>query len=248
MSSPAEPFSSGWIGPSRARLALTTLAACLLFSLTTAASGSGPMSLGNGLMYLRIHSLAESGDALADALAGTDPLVLDFRHANAGEKTAARLASALKARPAGVLLIALVSPDTPKPIASVLARMPAGALTLGIEGSAPSPSVIVHQSPKDDRAAYDALENGKSLDQLVTGKIDKERYDESTLSQDFANGYHDARPPAPVPPESESADKLTPADGDVPDTDAPARLTDRVLQRAIQLHRALLALRERQTA
>ena len=71
---------------------------------------------------------------------------------------------------------------------------------------------------------------------LVTGKIEKERFDEATLVQEFNNGNPDAEPP-PLP------DPTRPKLNEAAPVKAP--LIDRVLQRAIQLHRALLALENR---
>mgnify|MGYP000984374420 CR=1 FL=1 len=71
---------------------------------------------------------------------------------------------------------------------------------------------------------------------VTTGKIEKERFDEATLVQEFNNGNPDAEPP-PLP------DPTQPKLNEAAPVKAP--LIDRVLQRAIQLHRALLALENR---
>jgi hypothetical protein len=127
----------------------------------------------------------------------------------------------------------LVSPETPTALAAALAAPPRGVLTLGIEGSRPTPQVVVAQPADVDRRAYDAAEGGMTLESLIAGKIEKERYDEASLLREFARGVSDpAPPPAPDPTTAPAAAR------------APV-LTDRVLQRALHLHQALQALRPR---
>lgn len=108
------------------------------------------------------------------------------------------------------------------------------ALTLGAPGSAPAPNVVVQTAAAADRRAYDALETGTPLATLISGKVEKDRFDEATLVKEFKNGNPDASPPPlPDPTALKSAaapEKLVP-------------LTDRVLQRAVHLHRAGLVLR-----
>ena len=190
--------------------------------------------LGQGLVYLRIHSVAESDAALHQAVPGASALVLDLRYATAGADAAATLQSALASRTAGAPLFILVSPATPAALAAVIRNSP--ALTLGVLGSAPAPKVVVQTDAATDRRAYDALETGTALEKLITGKIEKERFDEATLVHEFKNGNPDAEPPPPPDPTAPKA-------AGAPETPVP--LTDRVLQRAIHLHRALLALKPR---
>ncbi len=190
--------------------------------------------LGQGLAYLRIHSVAESDAALHKTVPGAGALVLDLRYATAGDDAAATLQSALAGRTAGAPLFILVSPATPATLAAVIRTSP--ALTLGILGSVPAPKVVVQAEAATDRRAYDALETGTALEKLITGKIEKERFDEATLVHEFKNGNPDAEPPPPPDPTAPKA-------AGAPET--PAQLTDRVLQRAIHLHRALLALKPR---
>ena len=177
--------------------------------------------LGQGLGYLRVHSL----DTALKPLAGTNPIVLDLRHTTATPESVAQFSAALAARPADSRLLVLVGPDTPALLAPAL-KGP--VVTLGLKHSHPAPQVVVQQSAADDRRAYDALEAGTALADLISGKVEKDRYDEATLVQEFKGGNHEARPPEAG------------AGGTAP---APARLTDRVLQRAVHLHRALLALK-----
>jgi hypothetical protein len=187
--------------------------------------------LGEGLSYLRVQSLGESAQAVHAALADQRALVLDLRRTTASPEAAPALADSLARRAAGLLLV-LVSPDTLEELAAVLEKLPRGALTLGVEGSRPTPGLVVAQPAETDRRAYAAADGGMPLDALITGRLGKERYDEAALVREFSSGIvHPARPAEP---------DLTnrPAD------QAPV-LTDRVLQRAVQVHRALSALRPR---
>jgi hypothetical protein len=196
----------------------------LLLVLSVSAAGTELTDLGQGLGYLRTHALDES----IKPLAGATALVLDLRYVTATPEAVTAFAAALAARPAATRLFVLVSPATP---AALAGHLSAPTLTLGITGSQPAPQVVVHQSAADDRRAYDALATGTPLAELIAGKIDKERYDEATLVQEFKLGHPEATP----------AESGAPAGAaDSPDTQRP---TDRVLQRAVHLHRALLALK-----
>lgn len=205
------------------------------------------MALSADLGYLRVHSIVQERGTIQEALQQSRALVLDLRRPlderDAGETLHQELAS----HPAKSRLYVLVSPATPVPVVGAIAANSARLVTLGIKGSQPEPQVVVQQSAEDDRKAYDALTAGSTLADLVSGKIEKERYDEASLVQEFKNGNHDARPPA-VPalrsPESEGG---SPAEGSeatqTKGNGSPVRPTDRVLQRAMHLHRALLALK-----
>lgn len=192
-------------------------------------SGTELTDLGQGLSYLRIHSLAESGGALARAVPGANALVLDLRYATGGAESAAGLQTALARHSANSPLFILVSPATPPAIAQAVAT----ALTLGAPGAVPAPKVVVQTDAATDRRAYDALDAGTPLAALISGKVEKVRFDEATLVHEFKNGNPAAEPPpAPDPTATKS-----------PGAEANQPLVDRVLQRAVNLHRALSALR-----
>ena len=207
----------------------------LLFSLfCLLCSGAELTDLGQGLSYLRIHSVADSATTLRQVVPNAGALVLDLRYATANDESAAALKSALADRAANAPLFILVGPATPAALGPVISASP--ALTLGAPGSHPAPKVTVQTDAATDRRAYDALEAGTALDKLITGKIEKERFDEATLVQEFKNGNPEPEPP-PTPDPTVAPTAGTP--------EKPAPLTDRVLQRAVHLHRALLALKSR---
>jgi hypothetical protein len=203
----------------------------LLFSglcLLSSARSAEPAELTPGLRYLRVHSLEKSALELANVLNlnKTPALVLDLRYV-ANEKGAAQAINALNSQPAKPVLYILVSPETPADVADVIAKTPTRRTTLGIRNSKPKPDVTVEQTAADDRAAYAALDHGTALSALISGKVDKEHFDEAELVKEFNNGNHDAHPP----------------EGDPGGAKAPAQLTDRVLQRAVHLHSAVQALK-----
>ncbi len=225
------------------------LALCSLL-LAPCSKATELTDLGQGLAYLRIHSVAGSEVAIRKAVPGAGALVLDLRYATASDESAAILKSALTGRPTNVALFILVSPETP-PVLTLMINSSA-ALILGAPGSVPTPKVVVQTDATTDRHAYDALDAGTALEKLISGKIEKERFDEATLVQEFKNGHPDAAPlpggrpgptPANPPAGTVSPDPTVPKPTGTPEKPTP--LTDRVLQRAVHLHRALLALKAR---
>jgi hypothetical protein len=162
--------------------------------------------------------------------------VLDLRYATAGDESSAALKTALAGRSPNTPLFILVSPATPSGLGPVISASP--ALTLGTAGSLPAPKVVVQTDATTDRRAYDALDAGTELAKLISGKIEKERFDEATLVQEFKNGNPDA---APIPP----PDPTAPKPAGAAEKEPPVPPVDRVLQRAVHLHQALLALKPR---
>ncbi len=194
--------------------------------------------LGQGLGYLRVHSLAADDAILRKSVSAPAALVLDLRYVTADAVATGEFKAIIAARPPGAQLFVLVSPATPPALAPALAAFP--ALILGAPGSVPAPKVVVQTDAAADRRAFDALESGTELAKLITGRIEKERFDEATLVQEFKNGNHDVDFPAQPDPTAAKPDAPVP-----PKETPPAAPIDRVLQRAVHLHRALLALRVR---
>jgi hypothetical protein len=215
----------------------------LILRVLSFATEPAPPDLGNNLSYLRVHSLADAAPALQSALSVKHACVLDLRYATASDESIAALRAALAGHPAEAPLFILISPATPASvIAAINPAAPATFITLGIAGSRPSPKITVKTGAEIDRQAYDAFDTGTPIADLISGKIDKDRYDEATLVQEFKNGNTDPEPPLlPDPTKSKS---LTGADkSSEPAAGVTQPLKDRVLQRALNLHQALLALR-----
>lgn len=195
-----------------------------------AARAAELVELDPGLAYLRVPDLTAPAPAVAAALAADRALVLDLRSTRASPEGAAALATALAARASRAPLLILVAPGTPPPLAAALDRLPPGALTLGVREAVPAPRLVVAQTSDADRRAVAALEAGTPLPTLLSGKVEKERFDEASLVREFTDGRRPPRPAAAAPA--------------APAETAPA-LVDRVLQRAVHLHRALGAVRPR---
>jgi hypothetical protein len=230
------------------RLILRSAQKVILFSalgLLFSVLAEPTTDLGTGLAYFRLHSLENEAPALSVALAAKSALVLDVRYATASKDVKPSFRELLASYAGPAPLLVLVSPETPPVIAEALATAPTRSLvTLGVQDSAPAPAVIVEQTARTDRRAYDALEAGVPLAALIDGKIEKERYDEASLMTDFRNGNTNAEPPA----FGGADDTLAAGSSGKKNPPAPEKaplLTDRVLQRAVHLHRALAALQPR---
>ena len=187
--------------------------------------------LGRGLFYERIHAVPAdlpTGDPLR-----RHPCVLDVRytHGNSGEAVALLAWLKFHANPRTPVFLLVnrqTSPALIAPLASPAAV--AGLVVLGTAGSGFDPDIAVNANPAAERRAYLALEKGASVDSLITEKIDKPRTDEALLVREHLSDSA-----------LEDQDPDPPAEGAEPKTLAPP--FDAVLQRAVQLHRALLALK-----
>lgn len=198
-------------------------------------ANSDPADLGRGLRYFRVAALAADLPTLGPALAA-GPLVLDLRAAQGDSVSTVRLQELLQHRAAGAErpLFVLLASDTPEAIRAAVPAAPA-ILTLGCAGPGFAPALAVSTEPALDRAAVAALAAGRPPRELIEEKLDKPRFDEARLARAHANGRRGddagAPPPAAEPKDSPDA------------TAAPeAPVKDLVLQRAVFLHRALLAL------
>lgn len=234
------PRPTRWWLPPLLALALAGAAAA------PPAASPGPVrDLGQGLSYLRVGAVARAPE-LGATLRAVPALVLDLRQATVVTGDAADLARALTARTARGPLFVLVSPATPPALAAALDQLPTGSVILGVPGSQPPPQVVVSQTPAEDQRAYAALDAGRTLDELISGKLEKERFDEAALMQEFKQGGAAASAAEPAPePEAETAPPAAPAAPPAPAAEAARPPVDRVLQRAVQLHRALRAIQPR---
>jgi hypothetical protein len=202
---------------------------CSAVILVGALSGA-PLTadLGEQLRYVRADSVAEALPQLQELAASDRSTVLDLRYATTSPEDAQALAKLLRERRAGAQpWFVLVSPHTPVALEDAIGPVRRSLITLGVANSRPDPAVVVLQDLDTDRRAYDAFSDGISLDGLITGRIEKERYDEASLVRDFQNGVG-VNPPQPPDPAK--------------NVERASVLTDRVLQRAVHLHRAMQAL------
>jgi len=215
----------------------------ILLTLSVWLKAVEPTALGNNLSYVRVHSLDDSAADLRSKLSAKHAFVLDLRYVTANDESVGVLKTALAAHPAEAPLFILVSPATPAGVIGALTVKSGTLVTLGVAGSESSPQIAVRTEAETDRRAYDAFDNGTPLDALISGKIEKDRYDEATLVHEFKNGNSEPEPPlSPDPTKlkiASGSDK--PAEGAAI---ATAPLKDLVLQRALNLYQALLALRQ----
>jgi hypothetical protein len=99
-----------------------------------------------------------------------------------------------------------------------------GIAVVGIARGAFRPDVAVKGSAEDERRAYDALEKGAMLSMLLTDNPNKVRNDEASLAKDRL------------------AEASAEAATDAGKKESPP--IDAALQRAVHLHRALVALKK----
>jgi hypothetical protein len=208
----------------------------LLLALSIQSGAAAPLErdLGRGLAYVRATQLPE--DLPTKTTAPRSALVLDLRFTPADDTAAQTFGAWLKFRasPAAPITVLVNGDTSPLLLRVFLAQpLPPGVVTLGPESTDFTPDVSVHVLPQDDRLAYDALAAATAVDDLITRKLDKPRNDEARLARQHANGA-DEEDSAPTP--------ATPAPA-APATAVKVPPTDLVLARAVQLHRALLALR-----
>jgi hypothetical protein len=204
----------------------------LLAALAPCAGRAAPLErdLGQGLAYFRIHSIPT--DLPAGESAHGRPCVVDVRYVRGDRSASAALLSWLKAHAGPKSPVFLLANPGTAPVLLVPLNS-AGAVTdlvvLGPAARDFEPDISVPVAPSAERRAYDALEKGASIDSLVTERVEKPRNDEERLDQEHL---------------SDSAAQDQAADSGQPAAPpaAPA-LIDPVLQRAVQLHRALLALK-----
>jgi hypothetical protein len=201
-----------------------------IFSILLAAACLAPAlpgatlvrDLGKGLTYYRVHELPNDQPSPQSGRPGA--CIVDLRFAKSDEASASTLRAWIKFNvsvraPIFVLENAHTDPSL---LAAVTGSGQPGLVLLAPATDKVAPDITVHVSPAEDRRAYDALEKGAEVGTLLSDYPDKPRIDEAYLEKE-----HIADSEAP----------------DVPADKAAPPLTDRILQRAVQLHRGLLALK-----
>ena len=182
--------------------------------------------LGQGLAYYRLHELP--GDLPTGATGPAGACVVDVRYVHADERAAIAFQAWLKFRGSTrAPIFLLANAATAVPILSVLAdrESAGGIMVIGAAAGNLRPDLAVTIAAADERRAYDALEEGATLAALLQENPDKIRNDEASLAKDRA-----ADTGVDAPGESGSRPKPPPIDA--------------ALQRAVQVYRALLALKK----
>jgi hypothetical protein len=191
-----------------------------------------PLDLGQKLTYVRLHHLP--ADLAQVATVWPAPaLIIDLRYAvEEGPRAAGR---GLPARARVEPLFVLVGPATPETAVVALRVVAPGLLTLGLPAPGIPPDIAVAVTPEDDRRAYNALDSGVSIESLLSEKLAKQRFDEAALLHQRAEAPSAADATVAAAPPVKPDHSATAAS-------PPAEPTDVVLLRAVQVHRALLAL------
>ena len=213
----------------------------VLFLLLSAAHAAAPLDrdLGQGLTYFRLHELP--GDLPTSESARKQPCVLDLRYLQGDASVATALQAWLKFHATArtpVLLLANAETSTAL-IASLSPRDPrSSVIVIGAVAKDFHPDIAVAVSADDERRAYDALDQNVPLASLLTDNPNKPRNDEARLAKEHS--------PEPLPPISDELidDTFAPTSEKPPAPKPPAPLIDAVLQRAVHLHRALVALKK----
>lgn len=200
----------------------------LLGPLRAAPAAPVEHDLGGGLSYVRVHRLP--ADLPAKPAGRVAACVIDLRYVDAPEDAAAAFSAWLKFRasPRAPIFV-LANAETSAPLLKVLREdeRGAGVVLVGVESEHFRPDVAVRSTAAEERRAYDALEQGAVLATLLADQPNKVRNDEASLTRE--------RPPEPLP------EPPAPT-GASSKTEAPP--IDATLQRAVHLHRALVALKK----
>jgi hypothetical protein len=204
---------------------------CLALAPGPARAAPRPSDLGLGLVYSRVHHLP--GDLPADPSVRGHPCVLDVRYVAGEGPAAAALAGWIRAH-AGprTPVILLANAGTSPVLLAGLGPLDSnpGLIVLGAAAPGFQPDIAVAVDRQTERRAYDALDAGASLASLLNDNPEKPRNDEARLAREhlsdsaLADDDESGAEAAPKPPA------------------LPLPLIDPVLLRAVQLHRALLAL------
>lgn len=196
----------------------------VLFLPVFAAAAPLERDLGNGLAYLRVRAIP--ADLPPKPGGRVPPCIIDVRYVETDADGAAAFGAWLKFRatPRTPVFI-LANAETSRPLLKVLNghERGTGIAVVGIPRGSFQPDVTVSGSGAEERRAYDALEKGAEIGSLLTDNPHKVRNDEASLSKD----------------------RLAEASAEA--TDGPAKPSistiDATLQRAVHLHRALVALK-----
>lgn len=215
----------------------------LLWCCFGLAGNAAPLALdlGQGLAYHRVATLP--ADLPTEESARKQPCVLDLRYAQGDASTGMVLLGWLKfhASPHTPVFLLVNTESSAALLASIASGLPvSGVLVIGAASPALPPDIVLKIAPAEERRAYDALATGIPVESLLNDTPEKPRNDEARLAQE-----HHGQPGAGSSPDDDAIDVI-PAAGSEKSGKArpPAPLIDAALQRAVQLHRSLKALKK----
>ncbi len=210
----------------------------LILSLAFAvALSAAPITrnLGQGLAYHRVHQLPADLPTAEDTR--RQPSILDLRYVAGGADEATALAAWLKFHAtARTPVFVIVNADTTDALLAVLTPRNGSIIVLGDSAAHFTPDIAMKVSADAERRAYDAFDHGATADSLIAEPSDKPRNDEAKLAKDRT-----AQPDAAVA-QDDPAPAAATDDPGKPKPSLPP--VDLALQRAVQLHRTLLALKK----
>lgn len=201
-------------------------------SVTNAPAATAPAAplerdLAQGLGYVRLHRLP--ADLPANPPGRVQPCVIDARYTEAEADGAIAFVAWLKFRatPRSPVFVLINASTSPAVLTALAAHdSAAGIVVVGVATATLKPDSPVKISPEDERRAYDALANGAALDALLSDNLAKVRNDEASLTKG-----HTGDTPVELP-------------ADAPPARRAGLPVDVALQRAVHLHRALVALKK----
>lgn len=204
--------------------------------------------LGQALAFFRVTAAQADLSSLVDTIQRRPALVLDLRGVNCEAEFVTAFHSALAKAPAPhAARMILVNAATSK---SLLAALDDDAL-ISVIVLAPHYAQIdadiqISTTAEEERRALEALTKDTPVEQLIKDPKEKRRYDEAKLVHDHANGVIPADSELPADADddtvtSEATNGKKPASTEKKAESSPR---DLVLERAVQLHRALLALKK----
>ncbi len=198
-----------------------------LSTATIASAAPLERDLGQGLTYVRAKQLP--ADLPTKPAGKVPPCVIDVRYVEADAVAVTTFTAWLRFRAtARTPVFVLANSATSAALLEALANRGGGegAVVIGVPGGRFRPDSAVKSEAEDERKAYDALENGASLEAILADYPDKARNDEASLVRDRG---------ADLPVE-------LPSGKSAPRRNYPT--IDAALQRAVHLHRALVALKK----
>lgn len=218
------------------------------FALCASAHAALEKELGQALVYYRVTDAKADLPGTADIIERRPALVLDLRSIVADGDFARALQAALaKTPPPHAARFVLINAATAPAVIEALDADFISVITLGPKSSAIKPDIAVSTTEDMDHKAYAALADGTAVEKLVSDNRDKRRYDEAKLVHDHANGVTPSE--AELPADAED-DSIVPDQMEAKQPSEPAKkaesapVIDVVLERAIQIHRSLLALKK----
>jgi hypothetical protein len=218
----------------------TFFARLLLLAALAGIGRAAPASqnLGQGLTYYRVHQLASDLPSAEEVRRG--PCVLDLRYVSGNADEATALAAWLKYRAtARTPVFVLANASTSAAIITVITPRGAGTsvIVFGAASGEFAPDIAVTVSAEAERRAYDAVEHGASPGSVISENSLKPRNDEARLARErLPESLVPADDPANPAPAASADDSAKPK--------SPPPVIDPVLQRAVQTHRALVALKK----